>query len=212
MDRVRSFGLALTDADQATMRRFHDEFARSGLDIQYTTTAGRMWRPMPANRELYLATDLEGHQRSYLATEDRWRVVRDLERRDRVVPVVGDLSGPHAIRAIGRYLAETKRQVSVFYLSNVEQYLFRNGVFPAFVANVRTLPAKRTSLLVRSVLGRGWSGGPGYTPTLASRQRAQTFPRFLELTGKPDSVDYGTLISDAIEIRLQPAGTPPGRP
>ena len=204
MAMVGSFGVPLTETDRATLRRFHDEFARAGLDVQYTTQAGRMWRAMPTNRDLYLATDLDGVQGSYLASEDRWRRVRDLQRRHRVIPVTGDLAGPKALRAIGQYLTETRRTVSVFYVSNVEQYLFRNDVFPAFVANTRTLPTGPNSLLVRSLVGGGrWSGGSGSSPGLVSRQRAQTFKRFREITATPDSVSYRALVADAFELRLR---------
>ncbi len=205
MTLVGAFGVPLGDTDRGTLRRFHDEFARAGLDIQYTTQAGRMWRAMPTNRELYLATDLDGVQGSYLASEDRWRRVRDLQRRDRVVPVTGDLAGPKAVRAIAQYLVETDRKVSAFYLSNVEQYLFRNDVFPAFVANVRALPAGPSSVLVRSLVGGGrWGAGSSGTG-LVSRQRAQTFRRFREMTAQPDSVSYRELVADAVELRLRAA-------
>lgn len=206
MDLVTSYGVPVSESDRATLRRFHDEFAGAGLDLRYTTRVGRMGRWMPTARELYRLTDLEGNEAGYLATEDRWRRVRDLERRNRVIPVVGDLAGPKAIRAIGAYLAQTRRTVSVFYLSNIEQYLFRNGVFPAFAANLRALPATPKSLLVRSVVGYF---GPGGWPDQAMnagprgliRQRAQTFDRFRELTVAADSVDYRTLVADAVEPR-----------
>lgn len=210
MDRVRRYGVAMTDQDRATLRRFHDEFASSGLGITYSSRAGWSRRPFPTNRQLYLETDLEGNEASYLASEDRWRRVRDLERRDRVVPVVGDLSGPKAMRAIADYLRERELVVSAFYLSNVESYLFRQGDFPAFAANVRALPSGPRSVLVRSWFGRGWPL-PGSMPGHFSTQLLQTFPSFLALTVRADSVDYWQLVSDAVDLRM-PAGAGAGGP
>jgi hypothetical protein len=208
MEQVTRYGVPLSTEDRATLRRFHDEFAFTGLEIQYTSRGGWSRRPFPSNRQLYLATDLEGNEVSYLATEDRWRTVRDLHRRDRIVPVVGDLSGPRAMQAVARYLREQNLEVSAFYLSNVESYLFRQGAFPAFVMNVRALPSGPRSVMIRSWFGRGWAL-PSSVPGHFSTQLLQTFPRFLSLTAQPDSVDYWTLVNDAVELR--PAVTvPPG--
>jgi hypothetical protein len=46
-------------------------------------------------------------------------------------------------------------------MSNVEQYLFRDGGFRSFAENVKTLPRDDKSVIIRSMfgssgLGRGW--------------------------------------------------------
>jgi hypothetical protein len=51
--------------------------------------------------------------------------------------------------------------VQAFYLSNVEQYLDRQGLWPAFCANVASLPLDESSTFIRSVRGGGVSGGFG---------------------------------------------------
>ncbi len=202
MATVESYGVPLSAEDRVTIRRFHDEFAQSGLDIRYATRHRPSFLNFPTNRQLYLETDPEGTQRSYLATEDRWRAVRQLHRQDRIVPVVGDLAGPRAVKAIGEYLREVKRTVSVFYLSNVEQYLFRGGVFPTFVENLRSLPVKPNSILIRSRFGRGYPMGGGSPPRFGSQQ-VQTVARFLELAAVADSVDYWTLLTDTAAVRVR---------
>src|SRR5690606_27195036 len=68
IQEVTRYGISLGNDDRATLRRFHDEFATSGLDIQYTSRAGWSRRPFPTARQLYLETDLEGVESSYLAT------------------------------------------------------------------------------------------------------------------------------------------------
>jgi hypothetical protein len=56
--------------------------------------------------------------------------------------------------------------VAAFYTSNVEFYLFREGSFPAFVANLDRLPRMRGSLIVRSVFpSGGLAPPPGYNST-----------------------------------------------
>ena len=48
--------------------------------------------------------DGRGVNRGFLATEENWRVMKDLETRNLLVPVVGDFGGPKAIRTVGAYL------------------------------------------------------------------------------------------------------------
>ena len=55
------------------------------------------------------ATDLGGLARSYLATEENFQFMKDLESRNLLVPVVGNFGGPKAIRAVGRYLKDRGR-------------------------------------------------------------------------------------------------------
>ncbi|HEV8600745.1 MAG TPA: hypothetical protein VGQ69_15395 [Gemmatimonadales bacterium] len=222
MDRVNRFGVALTDTDRVTLRRFHDEFATQGLELTFTSR-GRASRPgYPSERQLYLATDLEGRPGSYLSSEERFRNVRELQRRDKVIPVVGDLSGPLALKAIGAYLRELGLPVSALYVSNVEMYLFRQGNFPKFVENVRALPARATSVLIRSYFGRGmmWSGGGGTSgftlpqvlPGHLSAQQLQLFSSFLQLGAQPDSVSYlDVLTHGVIDLRVPPPPPPPPR-
>ncbi|HEV8612706.1 MAG TPA: hypothetical protein VGQ73_04285, partial [Gemmatimonadales bacterium] len=191
MDRVARFGVPLMDSDRVTLRRFHDEFFAQGLEITFSSR-GRPSRPgYPSERQLYLATDIDGNPGSYLATEERFRVVRELQRNDKIVPVVGDLSGPTAMKAIAAYLKEIRLPVSAFYLSNVEMYLFRQGNFGKFSENVRVLPSGPSSVLIRSYFGRGmlWNGGgnlgaspfPQALPGQLSAQQLQPFQAFLQL-------------------------------
>lgn len=209
MDRVTGYGVPLSDLDRQTLDRFHGEFASAGLNLRYTSL-GRPSRPgYPSERDLYLATDLQGRSVSYLATEDRWRVVRDLERQNKVVPVVGDLSGQVAMKAIAAYLGELGLTVSALYTSNVEMYLFRQGTFGRFVENVRALPSGPTSVIIRSGFGRGWRNDAGTTPMPLpghlSAQVMQTIPTFLLMTANPDTIAYWQLLSEGV-IDLQ---TPP---
>ncbi|MEZ4455499.1 MAG: hypothetical protein R2882_02960 [Gemmatimonadales bacterium] len=204
---VDKLGFGLSDEDRAVMRRFHDEFAVNGLDLRYSTRMSPVRMSFPSIRQIYLATDLNGNQASYLGSEDRWRKVRDLERRDLVVPVVGNLAGPSAIRNIGAYLRETRRTVSLFYISNVEQYLFRDDLFPAFVANVRSLPTTDESLIVRSRYGRSAGFGRGGL----SSQQVQRVSRFLELTAVPDATNYWMLLMDTVPVLPRAGGQRPPR-
>jgi len=106
--------------------------------------------------------DGNGVNRGFLANEDSWKAMKDMEERNLIVPVVGDFAGTKAIRGVGAWLKEQHALVSAFYLSNVEQYLNRNGVENNFVCNVAELPLDESSTFIYTGAGRtggGFNGG-----------------------------------------------------
>jgi hypothetical protein len=104
------------------------------------------------------ATDEDGVARSYLANEQNFAFLKDLESRNLVVPVVGDFAGPRAIRQAGTYLKARGATVSAFYLSNVEQYLYQDGKWDAFCRNVASLPLDSSSMFIRATSGGRFGG------------------------------------------------------
>jgi hypothetical protein len=109
-------------------------------------------RTNPTFAQLLSATDLDGQQNGFLASEENYRVVRGLQQQNLIVPVVGDFAGDHALPAIARYLADRKAVLDVFYVSNVERYLFEQGDHgQRFYANVAMMPLASSSVFVRSV-------------------------------------------------------------
>jgi hypothetical protein len=123
--------------------------------------------------ELMMSTDANGIYRSFLATEENFRVLKDLHERNLIIPVVGDFAGQKALRAVGRYLKEKGATVTAMYLSNVEQYLQRNGVWQHFCANVASLPLDDQSTFIRSVGGGGGGRSGGLVNQLGA-MRAET--------------------------------------
>jgi hypothetical protein len=103
----------------------------------------------PTYQMLMTATDIWGEARSYLATEDAFRFVKDLHARNLVVPVVGDFSGPHAIRAVGDYVRQRGAVVTAFYGSNVEVYLSRQQAY-RYCVNLASLPVGRDTVFIGS--------------------------------------------------------------
>src|SRR6185436_9853276 len=72
-----------------------------------------------------------------------------------------DFAGPKALRAEGKWLKEHGAQVTAFYLSNVEQYLTRNGVWSSFCSNFSQLPLTEKSTFIYSDQGGGGGGRGG---------------------------------------------------
>ena len=117
-----------------------------------------------------MSDDGRGQYRSYLANEENFAFVKDLESRNLLVPIVGDFGGDKAIRAVGRYLKSVDAMVSAFYLSNVEQFLVQDNKWDTFCSSVATLPMDETSYFIRS--GRGRNGLRRRRAKFVDRQHA----------------------------------------
>jgi hypothetical protein len=152
---VARHGFALPVDDIATIEHVYKVFFTAGPDVNYGYRPGNpafIRSTYPSYGMLQGATNADSVPMAFLATEDHYRVVRRLQLRNLIVPVVADFGGPSAIRAVGKWLTERSMTVTAFYASNVEQYLWREpGVAERFYANVTALPLDSTSTFIRSV-------------------------------------------------------------
>jgi len=159
-DHIGRYGIALSSEDRATIERFHRRFIEAGLGLRFQSTGRPPQTHYPSYRELLLEKDPDGQPGNYLALEASFQFIKELQQRDLVIPVVGDLSGPRAVAAVGAHLTARKERVSAFYTSNVEFYLFNSGRFPAFVNNLSKLPRAPKCVIIRSFFQRyAWPGG-----------------------------------------------------
>lgn len=160
-EAIERFGVPLSDVDDQTIARFHGRFIAAGLSLKFNSTGRAPQWNYPTYRDLLLETDLTGMRRSFMATEDDFLFLKSLQARDLLIPVVGDLTGPTAVKAVGRFVADREETVSAFYVSNIEFYLFGQGGFGRFVENLGSLPRRDASLIVRSAFN-GAATEPGY--------------------------------------------------
>ena len=173
-------GARLGEEDARTVEAIAGAFFREQLGLRFRSH-GRSPMPYhPTLRALLLARTPSGSRGSFLDSLEDYTAVRDLHLRGRVVPVVGDFAGPHALRAIARFARERGETVRAFYVSNVEFYLIRNGSFGAFVENVRELPLEPDSVFIRAYFDYGRSH-PARVPGHRSTTVLQPIPRFLAL-------------------------------
>lgn len=161
---VKKHGFALDSADVETLRYIDGVFATSGGSLNYSSGSGGRGRGgfnrMPTFGQIASTTDERGVNRGFLGSEASYRVVRDMQRRNLIVPVVGNFAGPKAVRAVGDWLRERNARVNVFYTSNVEQYLFQDITsWARFYANVGTMPLDSASQFIRSATNGGRFGG-----------------------------------------------------
>jgi len=150
----RRHGFSLSRGDLAGIDYVYRAFYQAGPELRYSFGRGAGWQPFPTYRDLMVADDGQGVQRSYLANEELYGALRDLQERNLIVPIVGDFAGPKALRSVARYLDVHHSTVSVFYTSNVEQYLFRpvdgRDGWQRFYDNVAAMPITPQSTFIRA--------------------------------------------------------------
>lgn len=147
---IQKFGLQLSDTDMRTIEQIYRAFLNAGLDIRYSSHHRPPRSIYPTYRELLLERDLDGQMQNYFNSEDKFQFLKKLHDQDMIVPVTGDLSGPQALKTVGKYVEEMKEKVSAFYVSNVEFYLLRQGSYDKFIENVKSLPIDNRSVMIRS--------------------------------------------------------------
>jgi hypothetical protein len=168
---VSTRGIPLDTADLATLRYVDSIFYSSGPELNYSSGSGGGggfrggFRRMPTFASIAQATNENGRNVGFLGSEASYHVVRDMERRNLIVPVVGNFAGPHALQSVGRWLRDRGATVNVFYTSNVEQYLFQQGdEWSRFYANVGSMPLDTAARFIRSVTG-GFGAPTGFMMT-----------------------------------------------
>jgi hypothetical protein len=131
--------LPLSQVDLDWIDHVFKAFYVAGPEIQFWGSRD-VDAVQPSYRQLMTATDFIGESRSFLATEEGFDFVKDLQARNRIVPVVGDFGGPSAIQRVGNYVREHNDVVHAFYGSNVAVYL-TNQQKATFCRSLATLPA-----------------------------------------------------------------------
>jgi len=139
----------LSPADQESVDFIYRIFFDTGSVFGYSASVFGGFGGTYA--DLMTATDQQGQARSYLASEENFQIVRELERKNLIIPIVGDFAGPKALRNVARYIREHGGTVTAFYTSNVEQYLFQQGDdWRHFLTNVAGFPMDPLSMFIRS--------------------------------------------------------------
>ncbi len=154
---VRVHGFNLSSDDLASIEYVYRAFYSDGPELRYSfPRQGFGGRWFPSYAELMTATDTDGVEHSYLADERNFQALRSYEVNNLIVPLVGDFGGDKALKSVGRYLAAHRATVTLFYTSNVEQYLFQSGdQWRRFFDNVASLPVNDSSTLLRSYFNMG---------------------------------------------------------
>jgi hypothetical protein len=147
---TETHGFQLTTVDQSRLERIFNAFFMNGLELNYI---GRSTNLYPTYLELLLETGPNQITENYLSSEDNFQFVQEMQKDNRIIPLVGDFAGSGALRAVGDYLREHDAAVSTFYTSNVEQYLFADPVnWKHFYRNVGSFPIENSAVVIRALI------------------------------------------------------------
>ena len=169
---VKDHNFALTQDDQNVVGYIMRAFFLGGPYLGYAGPPAQRLvaaRILPTYEELMIDTDSDGRQQSFLATEENFLTLQEIEKNNLIVPIVGDFAGPAALHSVADYLKKHGAVVSALYTSNVEQYLFMSEDWKGFYKNVSALPLDSKSVFIRPLINTGdVRVGPG--PYSASPQ------------------------------------------
>jgi hypothetical protein len=203
----RRFQVELTREDRERLEYVFRAFRDAGTEIAFGpggfSGGGGAWGRFPSLKDLVLQQDQNGKRGSYLASDDDFRFVRELHLKNRIIPVVGDFAGNHALTAVAGYLRAHRYTLRALYTSNVEQFLFQGGKFPAFMENIRKFPVDDRSVIIRAV-SRRIPDHPAYLP---GHRTATILQRIPVLLGDYDSgslKDYRSLVTSNFISGVQP--------
>jgi hypothetical protein len=148
--RQRLVGLhqfPLADDDLSKIEYVFKVFYEGGPRMDYGFASATPNRSLPSYYNLMLSTDGRGKNWAFLANDENYRIVRSMQQKNLIVPIVGDFAGPKAVKAVAQYLKDHSAPVSVFYISNVEDYL--NTTWAGYRSNLQALPVEDSSLFIR---------------------------------------------------------------
>lgn len=141
---LRPLGV-VADDEWPAVATIQAKLAGPGLEARFL--ALRMY---PTFARLIATRTRDGKPAHFLGDERLYQSLRDAERADRVIPLVGDFAGPKSITGLAEWLRRRGRSVGVLYISDVEFFLLRSGKFPAYIANLDRLPWADGAVVVRT--------------------------------------------------------------
>jgi hypothetical protein len=196
--QIAAFGVSLSPQDFATIDRFHRVFIDAGLSLKFQSFGRAPRSYYPSYRELLFESDRQGRHASFLVAEADYQFVRGLQQRDLIIPVVGNVAGPKALAAIGRAIRQQGQQLAVFYVSNVELYLFQDGMFSRYGETLSAIPHSARAVLVRSIFsGPGVWSLPEAVPGYASASVTEPLDEFVNDFASRKYLTYEGLLTRA---------------
>jgi hypothetical protein len=144
MDRL---GVVHSKEDDKVLARIQAAFAKHRLAIAYTMLGnGRTYPTLGETLAL---------RGSFTESDEAYARVRKLVVENRVLPIVGDFGGKHALHAVAEDMRERGLLLGLFYGSNVEQYLFDGKKHVAFTKSIEAMPRDAESRMVRVWFDQG---------------------------------------------------------
>jgi hypothetical protein len=143
------YGVDLSPMDRERIAYVYRSFADAGLQMRFSSFGGNSVR-YPTFADLALETDSTGDYAAFLGSDALFDRLRRFQEANRLIPIVADFAGGHAMGEAAAFLRASGFEVSVFYTSNVEYYLFGTSQWQAYLDNVRAFPFSDDAVFVRA--------------------------------------------------------------
>jgi hypothetical protein len=119
------------------------------LTVFYSEGPAINWWDQPQRTPTFesLMTINRNGGESFLAAEESFQFVKALHVKNLIVPVVGDFSGEKALPAVADYIRDHNANLSVFYGSNVDDFL-KDERLSAFCTNLSKMPATGPTIFI----------------------------------------------------------------
>jgi hypothetical protein len=176
---TETYKLRLSADDLAKIEYVYRTFWDENLELRFSSIGRGNALNYPTFEEMLLETDRHGKQQSYLSSEELFQWLKKFEAENRLIPIVGDFAGSHALRTVGAFLKANGLHVTAFYTSNVEFYLFDRPTWARYVANVKSFPISDDSIFIRSYFPNGRSH-PLNVPGHRSTSLVSSMSRFVQ--------------------------------
>jgi hypothetical protein len=144
---IRQHRFALSADDERKIEYIFNVFFRGGPRMDYGFASSAPNPYVPSYHALAVSTDSRGKNWVYLAREESYKHIRDMQQKNLIVPLVGDFTGLKTIKTVAQYVKDHSSTISVFYISNVEDYI--QSTWTAYLSNLAALPSDNSTLLIR---------------------------------------------------------------
>ena len=104
-----NYGLS-TD-DLASIDYVYQVFFRAGPAINYEFASASPGGITANYGQIMAHNDPEGVNWTLLGSEEAYSYIREMERKNLIIPLVADFSGPKTLRRVGQYLKDHKATV-----------------------------------------------------------------------------------------------------
>ena len=135
----------LTEQEFQEIATIQSRLAGPGPDARFL--ALKMY---PTLGSLITMPSRSGQPSHWLGSESSYAGIRRLQLSGRILPIVGDWAATGSIRRLAGYLKSHKLQVGCVYMSDVEFFLLRGGLFQKYIENLAELPLHPDSRIIRT--------------------------------------------------------------
>ena len=177
---LQKYKLKLSADDLDKIKLVYETFWKEGLQLRFSSIGRNNAAQYPTLAEMFLETSKSGKLENYVASEEQFQWLKKFEAENRLIPIVGDFAGTHALRAVAAFLKTNGLRVSTFYTSNVEFYLFGATGWDRFVSNVHALPLADDAVFIRAYFPTYGLRHPLNVPGHRSTSLVQPIAQFLE--------------------------------